>query len=96
MISRHSLTAAPRYFRIEWLHAVKQSRKFPGGFILPIVIDDTSPEEVINDTSPEEKAFPRELRDVTWHELDDQPIELFVDEVKRLFRRYQKAMWGLP
>lgn len=86
VISRHTLTGQRRFFRVEWDQAIEESRKVAPSerFIMPIVIDDTSPEE---------SRLPERFCKLHWQSLPDgQPNAEFLGLVQTLYRRYQKAL----
>jgi hypothetical protein len=85
VISRHCLTPSRRFFRIEWNHAQRVALQVPPSmqFILPVTVDDISPEETF---------LPETWSRLHWHRVHDgQPSAEFVDTVRRLYRDYQKS-----
>lgn len=91
IISRHTLTPEPRYFRAEWVAAEEVVKRSPKSrrFVIPVAIDDTSPEaEAVTKDIPE--AFQRQ-----WERLPDGRVTPeFVGRVKELFRQYKLARAG--
>jgi hypothetical protein len=86
IISRNTLTGGPRFFRIEWNYAQEMSLRFPDDwrFIIPVVIDDTPPDE---------SAVPKKFRKLHWESIQDGRIhEAFVNEIKGLYRDYQRTL----
>jgi hypothetical protein len=84
VISDHVLTTDRRFFRLEWSHAVEESRLRPSGapFLLPVVIDET-----------DSKApyLPAEFTQVQWERLGNgAPIENFVSLCKRHIRSLRR------
>jgi len=85
VISRNCLTPARRFFRIEWNHAQSVALQVPPSmqFILPVAVDETSPEEPF---------LPDTWRRLHWLRLrDDQTMAEFVETARRLYRDYQKS-----
>jgi hypothetical protein len=90
VISRHTLTAAPRFFRREWLEAIDLAPLFPANrtFILPVAVDDVS----VSD-----EALPELFRSLHWTRLPaGQTDEPFLERLRDLYRRYQQAAKGGP
>jgi hypothetical protein len=88
VISRHTLTIERRYFRAEWTEALDEARKAAPTecFILPVVIDDTSPQA---------EALPAKFRELQWQSVPaGKPDEKFVELVRGLYRKHQKALAG--
>lgn len=87
IISKHALTPEARYFREEWDAAEKVVKQLPRSrtFIVPVAVDDTSPEaEQVKNDIPE--AFQRRQ----WERLPDGRVTPeFVERVKELFRQYK-------
>jgi hypothetical protein len=85
VISKNTMpTPQTRYFRREWDQAADEAKGRPGtmSFIIPVVIDETTLEAV----DPPEKFFIAQ-----WETLPaGQPSEKFIEQVKQLYRRYQK------
>ncbi|MCO6426975.1 toll/interleukin-1 receptor domain-containing protein [Nitrosomonas communis] len=84
IISEHTLTPKPRFFRTEWNHAQQLAGRYPDNwrFIIPVAIDDTPP-----DTS----AVPEKFRKLHWERLPGGQTHIqFVEEIKRLYRAYQR------
>jgi hypothetical protein len=82
--SKHTLTLDRRYFRTEWALAVDEAtRAAPGeAFIVPVVIDETSPEA---------RLLPEPFRQLQWQRVSpDAPDEAFVARVRTLYRKFQK------
>ena len=90
LISRNTLTEQRRFFRKEWKYALDEAHKVAPTerFILPVVIDDTSPTE---------QAIPEEIRQLHWEQLPaGTSNNSFTILVKKLFRRYQKSTMVIP
>jgi hypothetical protein len=88
VISRHTLTAAPRFFRREWIEAIDLAPLFPANrtFILPVAIDDVSASD---------EALPELFRALHWTRLPaGRADEPFVEQLRNLYRRYQQATKG--
>lgn len=86
VISQHTLTPSPRFFRNEWNHAQDLALRYPDNrrFIIPVVIDDTPPDNL---------ALPERFRRLQWEKLQDGQVhEAFVNEIKLLYRAYQLAI----
>lgn len=84
IISEHTLTPKPRFFRTEWNHAQQLAGRYPEDwrFIIPVAIDSTPP-----DTT----AIPEKFRELHWEILPNGQTHIqFVEEIKRLYRAYQK------
>jgi hypothetical protein len=85
IISKNTLTEERRFFRLEWNHALEEALKVAETerFIIPVVIDDTSPNAT---------AIPGKLRELRWEHLPDGQTTLnFLSMIKQLYRRYQKG-----
>jgi TIR domain-containing protein/SIR2-like protein len=90
LISAHTLTRAPRFFRLEWDHAERMAIQLPQSatFIIPVVVDDTSPQE---------ERLPERFRKLHWTSLQGgQTTPEFVAVMKQLFREYQKSSAAAP
>jgi hypothetical protein len=88
VISHNTLTKRRRFFRIEWNQALDEALKVAPSetFIVPVVIDDTAPEE---------PAVPERFRKLHWEPLPGgQASPRFVATVRNLFRKYQKQAVG--
>ena len=86
VISNNCLTPKRRFFRIEWNHAQSVALQVPPSvqFILPVAVDDTSPDEPF---------LPDKWNRLHWHRLKDgQVTSEFVETVRKLYRDYQKSM----
>lgn len=85
LISRNCLTPQRRFFRIEWSHAETVALQVPPSmqFIVPVAVDDTSPNEPF---------LPEKWRGLHWQRLPDgQTSAEFVETIRRLYRDYQKS-----
>jgi TIR domain/SIR2-like domain len=85
VISGNCLTPRRRFFRIEWSHAQSVALQVPPSmqFILPVAVDDTSPDEPF---------LPDKWCHLHWHRLTDgKTTSDFVETVRRLYRNYQKS-----
>jgi TIR domain-containing protein/SIR2-like protein len=85
VISRHTLTDQPRFFRREWTEAIDLAPLFPPNrpFILPVVVDDVSASD---------EALPELFRNLHWTRLPDgRTDEQFVERLRDLYRKYQQA-----
>ena len=85
VISRNCLTPTRRFFRIEWSHAQGVALQVPPSmqFILPVAVDDTSPEEPF---------LPEQWSRLHWQRLrDGETTPEFVDTIRRLYRDYHKS-----
>ena len=88
VISARSLKARRRFLQGEWVEAILEAgRASPSGrFILPVVIDDTSP------GGP---AIPGEFGELQWEKLPGgQPSSEFVKTLVELQRSYRRAKYG--
>lgn len=86
IISRHNLTLERRFFRLEWEIAQRVAVTAPPqlAFIVPVAIDDTALGE---------EALPDKFRALHWLRLPGgKTTPEFVEEMRGLFRRYQKAV----
>ena len=86
VLSRSTLTSRRRFFRIEWDHALRIAVQVPPTmrFIIPVVIDDTPPNE---------PAIPEKFRQLHWQRVETGSVDPeFVSLMRQLFREYQKAM----
>lgn len=89
VISRHTVTIDPRFFRLEWNRAVERSSYFPSEypFIQPVVVDQT----------PADADFiPPKFRERHWLRLDSGRLpEDFVLQARKLIRgRRREAVPG--
>lgn len=85
IISQNTLTQKPRFFRTEWNYAQDLAGRYPDNkrFIIPVAIDETPPDE------PE---LPEKFRKLHWERMQDgQTHGAFVNEIKRLYRDYQRT-----
>ena len=85
VISRNCLTPTRRFFRIEWSHAQNVALQVPPSmqFILPVAVDDTSPDEPF---------LPEKWSGLHWQRLrNGQTTAEFVETIRRLYRDYQKS-----
>ncbi len=88
VISARSLNANRRFLRGEWLEAILEAgRAAPTGrFVVPVVIDDTSPGD---------PAIPGEFGELTWEKLPGgKPSSEFVKTLVELQRSYRRAKYG--
>lgn len=86
IISEHTLTPKPRFFRKEWNHAQQLAESYPDDwrFIIPVAIDDTAP------NAP---AVPEKFRKLHWEKLPSGQTSIpFVEEIRRLYRKYQRLL----
>ena len=86
IISRNTLTEKARFFRTEWKHAQDLAERYPDDkrFIIPVAIDETPPDA---------SAVPEKFRSLHWERMQggQAPVE-FVNEIKRLYRDYQRTL----
>jgi hypothetical protein len=85
VISRHTLTGEPRFFRREWTEAIDLAPLFPPNrpFILPVAVDDVSASD---------EALPELFRNLHWTRLPEgRTDEQFVERLRDLYRRYQQT-----
>jgi hypothetical protein len=87
IISRQTLTAERRFFRVEWSLALEEAQMASfsdeESFLVPVVIDDTAPTE---------PAIPDRFRAHQWIALPGgAPTPEFVSRVQKLYRKYHKA-----
>jgi TIR domain/SIR2-like domain len=90
IISRDTLTAHRRFFRVEWNLAIDEAQKAPftaeGGFLLPVVIDDTRVDD---------PGIPPKFQSTQWRALPGgRPTKEFVERVQLLYRNHQKSLTG--
>jgi len=85
IISKNTLIDAPRWFRMEWNHAVELSKKErpDAAYIMPVVIDDTP------FNTP---AVPEQFQALTWEKLDDTfPREAWLQSVRERVKQYRRS-----
>ncbi|MDO9310523.1 MAG: toll/interleukin-1 receptor domain-containing protein [Nitrosomonas sp.] len=83
VLSQHTLTQEPRYFRKEWHYAQEVAVLYPENkrFIIPLVIDETPDDQI-----------PERFQLLHWERISGGTIrETFVDEIKQLYRQYQRT-----
>ena len=85
VISRQTLTADRRFFRVEWNLALEEAQmasfSSEEAFLLPVVIDDTPIDH---------QALPAKFRTIQCRSLPGgDPTREFVDQVKELYRKHQ-------
>jgi hypothetical protein len=88
VVSARSLKAGRRFLRTEWVEAILEagSAAPSGRFVLPVVIDDTSPGS---------SAIPGEFGELQWEKLPGgQPSSEFVKTLVELQRSYRRAKYG--
>ena len=86
IISQNTLTEKARFFRTEWKHAQDLAERYPDNkrFIIPVAIDETPPDA---------SAVPEKFRSLHWGRMQGcQASVEFVDEIKRLYRDYQRSV----
>ncbi len=85
IISRNTLTTEPRFFRLEWNHAIERKKYYSDSrrFIIPVVIDDTPP----NDPNVDET-----FRHLHWEKVAGGSCRMeFLSEIKQLQRAYRRG-----
>lgn len=85
VISKRSLAAERRFFRTEWIEAILESAKSAPSepFILPVAIDDTTPEPT---------ALPEAFGALAWERLPGgEPSSKFIERVVECQRCYRRA-----
>ena len=85
LISRNCLTPTRRFFRIEWSHAQGVALQVPPSmqFILPVAVDDTSPQEPF---------LPEQWSRLHWQRLlGGETTSEFVETIRRLYRDYHRS-----
>jgi hypothetical protein len=93
ILSRHTLTAQRRFFRIEWDHAEKVAVQAPASmrYIVPVAIDDISPND---------PAIPERFRKLNWVRPESgrpgAPNSELIAILRQLFRDYQKTLVARP
>jgi hypothetical protein len=90
ILSRNTLTTRRRFFRIEWDHAEKVAVQVSVSqrYILPVVIDDVSPND---------PAIPERFRKINWVRLEPgRPSPDLVAILRQLFRDYQRQLTTAP
>ncbi len=90
VLSRHTLTEAPRFFRREWNEAIDLAPLFPPNrpFIVPVAVDDVPATA---------EALPELFRSLHWTRLPaGQADEPFVERLRDLYRRYQQETAPAP
>lgn len=88
VISARSVKATRRFLQREWVDAILEAvRAAPSGrFLLPVVIDDTSPGE---------RAMPGEFGELQWEKLPGgKPSSEFVKKLVELQRSYRRAKYA--
>jgi len=90
IISRETLTAHRRFFRVEWNLAIEEALKATfaaeESFLVPVAIDDTP----VNDP-----ALPAKFHTLQWEVLPDgRPTPQFITRVVALYRKHQKSLTG--
>jgi hypothetical protein len=88
VVSKHAMAAERRFFRAEWVDAILAARKaIPSGrFILPVVVDDTSPAE---------RAIPEAFGKLDWERwTSGKPNSGLVEKVVQLQRSYRSASFA--
>jgi hypothetical protein len=88
VISARSLSAPRRFFRAEWVEAILDAGKVvpSGRFILPVVIDDTSPHET---------AMPGEFGELPWEKLPGgRPSSDLVKTIVEIQRSYRSRRFA--
>ena len=88
VVSKRSLTAERRFFRAEWVEAILEARKaIPSGrFVLPVVVDDTSPAE---------SAIPEQFGKLDWERwTSGKANSKFLETVVQLQRSYRSASFA--
>jgi hypothetical protein len=86
IISQNTLTPSPRFFRAEWNYAQDIALRYPDNwrFIIPVAIDDTPPDA---------PAVPEKFRKLHWERMQGGQTHVeFVNEIKRLYRDYQRTL----
>lgn len=86
IISRHTTTPNPRFFRIEWNYAQELAARYPDNwrFIIPVVIDDTPPDAT---------TVPDKFRRLHWERMPGgQASGEFVTDIRNLYRDYQRNL----
>ena len=86
IISKSTLTAARRFFRVEWNYGLQEAlRTAPSRkFVIPVAIDDTKRDE---------ELLPEEFQKFQWQTLPNgTPTPEFVNLIRQLFREYQKIL----
>ena len=84
ILSQHVLTPERRFFRLEWSHALDESRLRPTGipFVMPVAIDQTPPEDPL---------LPPEFGQIQWERLaGGAPGEEFVALCRRRIRSLRR------
>lgn len=87
IISKHTLTPEPRFFREEWVAAEKVVKQLPRSrhFVVPVAVDDTSLE-----AKQVKEDLPEVFQTHQWERLPDGHVTPeFVARVKELFRQYR-------
>jgi hypothetical protein len=88
VISSRSVRAKRRFLQREWVEAILEAvRAAPSGrFIVPVVIDDTSPDE---------PAMPAEFGELKWEKLPGgKPSSEFVKRLVELQRSHRRAKYA--
>jgi hypothetical protein len=86
VISRHTLTLEPRFFRLEWRQAERVAEQVPPQrrFIVPVAIDATRETD---------DAMPETFRSVQWTRLSGgEPTPAMVAELRQIYRDYHLAV----
>ena len=89
LISRHTLASPERrFYRLEWKHAQRVAQEVAESerFIVPVAIDETSPDE---------EGIPAAFGRLHWERHPDGQLSRdFVDDLTGRFRRYQEMLAG--
>jgi hypothetical protein len=86
VISQHSLTHEPRFFRFEWREAERRGKlvAFDQPYILPVVIDDTPATD---------ERIPTFVRTLQWTRAPAGEVEAgFVEGLVEAYRRVQRPL----
>lgn len=84
LVSRHTLSDARRFFRIEWdlAHTEARKAKLTSRFLLPTLLDDTPPDH---------PDLPESFREAQWQTMSSgEDVERIAAEVRRLVRDVQR------
>ena len=86
VVSRHSLTMEPRFFRFEWREAEQRAKfaAFDSPFVMPVVIDDTLATD---------ERFPAFVTRVHWTRAPSGDLPTtFVKDIVNSYRRVQSPL----
>ncbi len=93
VVSPHTLTDDPRFFRLEWSHAVDWSRRFPDTrkWLMPVMLEGVSPADERIPGHFRDKLHMHRIRGQVGTPEFEEDLAALAAEVTRLYRQRQKA-----